>query len=288
MCSVESKKYKFSKYELRSLQLKSLDLVLKFKKFCDENNLKWFLCGGGCIGAVRHGGFIPWDDDLDVFMFREDYEKLYSISKKGNLNFYVIRTSEEVFSGQTFISVTDKETTVIKKEQLGLNIPRGVSIDIFPLDASPSSKFKQNLQMMSACLFCLYTARVVSKNNGFFAYIMSVILLAIVPFDKLRFKLASFFEKQMSKYDLNKCSFVKELCAGPKYMTKLYSKKIFEKCEMKSFEGYDLPIPAGYDEYLKSAFGDYMSLPPQNERINSHDIVFIDLNNSSDKYKYRF
>ena len=288
LVSKDFKKYKFSSSELRNLQLKSLDLILEFKKFCSENNLKWFLCGGGCIGAIRHKGFIPWDDDLDVFMLRKDYERFFSISKQCELNFHVIRTSENVFSGQTFISVTDKNSTVIKKEQIGLKIPRGVSIDVFPLDASPSEPYKQKIQMLNACLFSLYTARVIPKNHGLLLSLICFILLILVPSSKLRLKLASIFEKNMSKYDINKCKYLKELCAGPKYMKNLYKKSIFQKSELKEFENVLLPVPIGYDEYLKTAFGNYMEFPPESERTNSHDIVFIDLDNPSEKYEMNF
>ena len=281
-------KYKFSNSELRKLQLKSLELILEFKKFCEENNLKWFLCGGGCIGAIRHEGFIPWDDDLDVFMMRKDYERFFSIAKKSKLSFHVIRTSEKVFSGQTFISVTDKNTTVIKKEQVGLKIPRGITIDVFPLDATPSNFFKQQTQMLNARLFSLYITSVVPKNHGLFISLICFILLSLIPSFKLRIKLALLFEKNMTKYNIDECDYVKELCAGPKYMKNLYKKSLFEKGELKKFENTFLPVPNGYDKYLKIAFGNYMELPPENERINSHDIVFIDLDNSSEKYELEF
>ena len=285
LISKELNKYNFSHSELRELQLRSLDLILEFKKFCEENDLEWFLCGGGCIGAVRHGGFIPWDDDLDVFMMRKDYERFFSIAKKSKLNFHVIRTSEKIFSRQTFTSVTDKNTTVIKKEQIGLKIPRGISIDVFPLDASPSNIFKQQIQMLNARLFSLYITCVIPKNHSFFISLICFILLALAPSFKLRIKLAHIFEKNMTKYNIDECYYVKELCAGPKYMKNLYKKSLFQKSELKKFENTFLPVPSGYDEYLRLAFGNYMELPPENERINSHDIVFIDLNNPSKKYE---
>ena len=78
-------KYKekaLTQQEVRKIQLKSLEILLYFKKICDENNLTFYLCGGCCIGSVRHSGFIPWDDDIDVFMPRKDYNKLQKIWNK--------------------------------------------------------------------------------------------------------------------------------------------------------------------------------------------------------------
>ena len=145
------KKYEFSKPELRKLQKKNLELIINFKKFCEKNNLKFFLCGGGCIGAIRHNGFVPWDDDLDIFMPREDYEKLIKI--KSSENFYILRTNEKIFTGQSFTLISDKNSTLIKKEQIGIKTPRGVSIDVFPLDGCPDSKIKQKFQI----IFEIYT-----------------------------------------------------------------------------------------------------------------------------------
>lgn len=284
---IEIEKYRFQNGELRSLQMKSLDLMVRFKKFCYDHNLKFFLCGGGCIGAVRHSGFIPWDDDLDVFMPRDDYEILskFDYSKE---SFTLIRSSDKTFSGQTFTVVSDKSSTLIKKEHIGLRIPRGVSVDIFPLDGCPDSWMKQKIQMIYACFFSLFTAKISPQNHGKLLCFISSILLSIIFGDKLRFKIASFCEKQMSKYKISNCKFVKELCAGPKYMRNVYDKKIFDSFILKKFENVELPVPIGYDEYLRTAFGNYMELPPKEQQVNSHDIVFLDLENSYEKYRNQF
>lgn len=280
------KKYEFSKPELRKLQKKNLELIINFKKFCEKNNLKFFLCGGGCIGAIRHNGFVPWDDDLDIFMPREDYEKLIKI--KSSENFYILRTNEKIFTGQSFTLISDKNSTLIKKEQIGIKTPRGVSIDVFPLDGCPDSKIKQKFQIIFACLFLLFITRVVPKNHGIILKIFASIILKIFSSNKLKYKIACFCEKQMSKYKIKDCKYIREFCAGPKYMKNLYKKEIFESFVLKKFENTELPVPIGYDEYLKTAFGNYMQLPPENERVNSHDIIFLDLNNSCEKYKNKF
>ena len=226
-------KHEFSKPELEKLQKKNLELIINFKKFCQKNNLNFFLCGGGCIGAIRHHGFIPWDDDLDVFMLREDYEKLAKI--ESDENFYILRTNEKIFTGQSFTLVSDKNSTLIKKEQIGIKAP------------CPDSKIKQKLQMIYACLFLLFTTRVVPKNHGIIAKIFGGILLNIIPSNKLKFKIACFCEKQMSKYKIKNCKYIKEFCAGPKYMKNLYKKEIFESCVLKKFENTELPVPVGYE-----------------------------------------
>lgn len=102
--------------DLRSLQLKSLEILLYFKKFCESHGLTFYFCGGCCIGAIRHQGFIPWDDDIDVFMPRDDYEKLFKIWDKyaDTKRYSCCRTTREKFIGNVMTTVVDNNTEVIR------------------------------------------------------------------------------------------------------------------------------------------------------------------------------
>ena len=88
----------------------------------------------------------------------------------------------------------------------------------------------------------------------------------------------------MSKYMIKDCSLITELCTGPHYMQCEYPKEVFESAVYREFEGYQMPIPTGYDTYLKIAFGDYMELPPEEKRVPHHDVVYLDLNKSCYEY----
>ena len=92
----------------------------------------------------------------------------------------------------------------------------------------------------------------------------------------------------MTKYDLDKCEYATELCSGPYYMRKKYLAKDFLEIEYLDFEGYKMPVPKGYDDYLSKAFGDYMSLPPEEERICHHELEFVDADNSYINYKGKY
>ena len=97
------KLYEFTPETLRKLQLKELDTLVYFKEFCDKNNLLFYLCGGCCIGSLRTGGFIPWDDDIDILMPRDDYEKLYKLwDNDKHERFKLLRTDEKIFTGNIF------------------------------------------------------------------------------------------------------------------------------------------------------------------------------------------
>ena len=127
---LEDKFLKLSDEELRSLQLKSLEILLYFKKFFEEHNLMFYFCGGCCIGVLRHQGFIPWDDDIDIFMPRNDYEKLFKIWNKyaDTEKYSCNRTTKDVFIGNVMTTITDNHTKVIRPWQKGVILIAGAGI----------------------------------------------------------------------------------------------------------------------------------------------------------------
>lgn len=265
--------------ELSGLQNKSLEILIYFKEFCRRHKLNFCLCGGCCIGAIRHKGFIPWDDDVDVFMPRKDYEKLpklwekYADTKKYSCN----RTTKEKFMGNIMTTITDNRTTVIRPWQKKTDGHKGVMIDILPLDGCAPKGIKRKLQMMWSMIFSLYCSKMVPKNHGKFVSILGWLMLKIIPGNNLKYKIWKFAEKQMAKYSIEDSEFIVELCSGPHYMKNEYSKEVFSSVIYKDFQGHLMPLPVGYDAYLKTVFGNYMELPPPEERVPHHDVVFLDL-----------
>ena len=280
-------KQKISKEELRQVQKKSLDMAIYFRDFCRENNLKFFLCGGCCIGAIRHKGFIPWDDDVDVFMPRDDYEKLGEIwGKKADIKrFYYCREDEVHHYRNLFATINDNNTTFIKVHQAELDINHGIVLDILPLDGYPNSKVSRACQVFWATIYSIFCAQISPINHGKLANLVGNLILKCVPSDKFRFKIWKFAEKKMTKYKIKDCNYITELCSGPLYMKKKYPKVAFDKAVYFNFEGEQMPVPAGYDEYLRIAFGDYMKLPPKEKQVPHHDVVFCDVLNCYKKYR---
>lgn len=283
----ENNIYKYSDEMLRKLQLKSLEMFKYLKKFCEENDLKIYFCGGCCIGTIRNKGFIPWDDDIDVFMPRESYNKLQKLwkEKADTEKYECVIPSEKNFTRNLFITINDNNTTFIKTHQTDLDINHGIPIDILPLDGCPSSKIKRRIQKFWALIYSLYCAQMVPKNHGKLITIIGRLMLSIVPIKKVRWIIAKFAEKKMTKYKISDCEYITELCSGPRYMQNEYKKEWFEKAIYKEFEGEKMPIPNGYDEYLRMAFGDYMKLPPIEKQKPEHNVVYCDLNNSYKNYK---
>ena len=273
---------------LREVQHKSIEILLYFKEFCEKHGLMFYLCGGCCIGTVRHKGFIPWDDDIDVFMPRDDYEKLAILwEKEADTDRYSLsRSNEKVNYRHTDTAIQDNYTTFINRHSKDLDINHGLMIDVIPLDGCPKSKFKRFLQIIHAMAYSLFNAQRLPDNQGKLLRGLSKIILSVFQSSKLRYKIWRYCETQMIKYDIKDCDHITELVTGFKYLKIRYPKEIFEKAVYKDFEGYKMPIPNGYDTYLRMAFGDYMQLPPEEERVPKHDTVYINLNESYKEFKY--
>ncbi len=277
----------YSKEELKELQKVNLEMAKHFVSFCKQNKLLCYFTGGGCIGTVRNQGFIPWDDDLDFFMPRDDYNKLFELWKNTALNdrYAISKVNKLCFDGNQFITIRDTSTTMIKPYQKDLDIVQGVNLDIFPLDGCPDNKFLFMIQTLFAKINALYWTGHIPVNHGKIVKWAGTLLLAIIPSFKMRYNIGAFAEKQMSKYPFSKCKYVRDLCAGPAYMYKKYPRRAFNEAIWLPFEDTEMPVPKGYDEFLKVAFGDYMQLPPEEKRVSHHDCIFLDTHNSYKEYK---
>lgn len=273
--------------ELKKLQKKSLEILIYFKKFCDDHDLKFSLCGGTCIGAVRHEGFIPWDDDIDVFMLRDDYEKLKELwPKYADTEKYVYcRTTKEYNYHNIAASIRDIDTTFINKHSVNDDIVHGVGIDILPLDGYPTSKIKRIWQVFNTMIFSLFNAQRLPDNQGKIVRKLSKLIFTVIKSPSLKYKLWSLSEKQLTKYPIKDGNYITQLLSGFTFMNLKYPKEIFEDVVYMNFEGHKMPVPAGYDQYLTMAFGDYMNFPPKEDRVAKHDTVYINLEEPYTKYK---
>ena len=264
---------------LRELQLKQLPMLEYFRDFCEKNGLTFYLIGGGLIGALRNGGFVPWDDDVDVMLPREDYEKLPGLWREQHADgrFRLLKTDDEMFTGNIFITITDTSCTMVKTNQTEVDIPHGLVLDVFPLDVAPDGRFARKMQFMWTMIYSLFLAQIVPENNGGLMAFGSRVLLGIFRGKKIRNRIWRMAERHMTKYKLSENKCVTELCAGPKWMRPEYPKRIYEGVDYVTFEGLRMPCMKGYDEYLTMVFGDYMTPPPKEQQKPHHDIAYLDL-----------
>ena len=271
---------------MEPLQVKCLEMAEYFVQFCKENDLLCYLCGGGAIGTLRHKGFIPWDDDLDFFMPRKDYEKLAQLwPQKADSRYQLSKSNENYIDRNLFITIRDTQTTCIKPYQQDLDIPHGLALDVLPLDYYPANGLSRKKQVIAALVYSLFCAQTIPEKHGGIMKLGSQALLALVPSKKLRYKIWKKAEVEMTKYTKEESDGITELCSGPYYMKKKYPISSFDDALWLPFEETELPIPVGYDAYLKTAFGDYMTPPPVEKQVAHHDVVLIDLEKSYTHYK---
>lgn len=265
---------------LRKLQNKCLDILVYFKKICDDNKLTFYLAGGTAIGALRHKGFIPWDDDVDVFMPRPDYEKLTKIwPEVADTNRYVfVRSNRQKNYHHHAASIVDINTTWIEERNVNNDVPLGVMMDVIPLDGCPDNYFKRKIQLFHAFVFALFNPQRLPENKSHKITVLTKIILGIIRSKRIQDSLWIAAEKRMKKYGFYDNKNITELIGNINGMLTPHPLESFISEEYVEFEGHIMPIMKGYDEYLKSIFNNYMELPPEELRKPKTRLVYGNFN----------
>ncbi len=275
-------------YGIAPLQEKMLNLLKVLVKMCEDNNLTYFACGGTCLGAVRHDGFIPWDDDLDVFMPRPDYEKLWNLC--GGLdetgNYMLCRTTREKNYHHRVMQLVDLNTTFINERSVNEDIEHGVYIDIIPMDARAGTLLGKVEQVVDCILYSVYNIQILPEFNGGKAErLATALLLKLVSNPDKRFKIWSAAERRMTNYDWDTAEEAIELTTAVSNLRKARPKSWFRDVVKHRFEDTEINLPIEYEKYLRQGFGDYMKLPSAENRHPRHNTVFVDLEHSYTKYR---
>lgn len=278
------KPYEMKPEMIKKMQAKLLEILLVYKDFCEKYNLRFSLLGGCAIGAVREHGFIPWDDDIDVIMPRPDYEKFHELwPKYGDKKYVLCKTTKEVNYHHNASSLRDPNTTFICKYNQNLDICHGVALEIGSIFPTPNSKLKQYIQIFWGLVYSLFNNQRLPNNKGKFIRFLVKVIYFLIPSKKIKDKIWMFADKQRSKYSWDNCEYVKELWGKTSFYN--FPKKWFDSVVYFDFEGYKMPVMAGYHEYLTLIFGDYMKRPPEPERIIRHELAFVDVDRPYTDYK---
>lgn len=262
---------------LKDLQKVELEILLEVDRICKKHNIRYFLVSGTLLGAVRHKGFIPWDDDIDICMPVKDYNKFCKLAVKELKTDYFIQNYETDLTSMLFTKIRKNGTTAIEENRENRPYHQGVWIDIFPLVAIKNDdrwikRFTRTV---------LFAKNLLKKKTDWITEDDSLPFCKkfhrLIPLSLVRFFSGLIIKtacKDHEKYD--SCYYI---WSKKKFFAR-FSSDLFKDISEMEFDGYMLPVPAEWHRYLTVVYGDYMTPPPPEKRNGgSHTISILDLNN---------
>lgn len=260
---------------LEHLQKVILSIIKDIDTLCKKNEIDYYLLGGSAIGAIRHHGFIPWDDDLDIVMDDKNYKKFIRVCE------------EQIDKKKYFFQESYKDWpmpysklklrgTVLKEPSGYVNDrgEEGIYVDVFKLENAPSSKIGQMWQYF--CAKYLLCNCLMHRGWEHPTLLKKLMMIASLPLN-IGF-VRRFFKYQVEKYNEREVDYRLFFAGRYRFSTSFYHKSILGKPIFVPFEDTVLPVPEKYDEWLRQIFGDYMQLPPIEQQVGLHliDVDFGD------------
>lgn len=251
------------RYGFLPLQDKILEIAVYVDALCRENDIDYCLMGGSALGAKRHGGFIPWDDDLDIFMTPSQYERFREVfSEKGDHDKFYLQEWGATDGMVTISKIRMNNTAYIEESLRDWDIHQGIYIDIFILHTCPNNRLEQ----LHQCLWAKYVimkglaVRGYTRRGGFLGLALKV--MAKMP-DKFLVKHGL---KQVYRYRNRKTNYYCNFLGKAVFSNAIYKREYFDETEYIPFETVELRAPKKLHEFLSDRFGDYMK-PPFPDRI---------------------
>ena len=263
---------------MNDLQKKQLEILKAFINVCEKHNLRYFLVGGTCLGAARHKGFIPWDDDIDVGMPREDYDKYLELQSEYEGTPYFIQTwKTDPHYCYNFAKLRDSSTTFIESYFWKHRINHGVWIDIFPIDGisltndKPREKYAGKVKHIWRQVFLSYIPqlrRKFKKGTFWLDLLLNISAILFWPWDIAHYR-RKHSEKYMRKIPYDKAVLVANFC-GTNAKKEAMPKELFDEFVKLPFEDIEANVPKDYDAYLTYLYRDWRKLPPENQQVGHH------------------
>lgn len=263
---------------LRKVQLTLLDIAKEIKRVCEENNIRYFLYRGTFLGAVRHQGFIPWDDDMDFAMLREDYDRFCQIAPEKLGQSYVFQNwhSSKNYA-QPFAKVRKRGTVYIEAKSGDLE-ENGLYVDIYPLDYAPEGEAERKALAKKL----LHLFRIKLMQGGYKPWMEEDRILWVKRIGYLPYQAAGLLagrKKLIQTYEdavgtVEESNTLYEQSALP--VAYYFDRAHYAETAMYPFEDTCFPGPKDYDAVLRSLYNDYMTLPPEDQRENRHQIGILD------------
>lgn len=261
---------------MNELQQKEFELLKVFTEICVKNNLKYYLVCGSALGAVKYKGFIPWDDDIDVAMLRDDYEKFCLIANKYLPEYIFLQTYKTEPEFKTvYAKLRNSLTTFIEVSAADKNMNHGINIDIFPLDGYPSERKVQRCLEFRKNLYAKILSVPYKRNSRLKEWIVKPfrLLFSQKTYDRVIKK----YDEMIKRYPVSDSAV---LANHGNWQGKLdyAEKEVFGQGVSAQFEGLSVIIPGDYDAYLKRKYGDYKQDLPESEQKSHHIFEVIDVN----------
>lgn len=268
--------------DISLMQERLFEILVYFDEFCQQHGIRYNLAGGTCIGAVREHDFIAWDDDLDVAVLREDYDKLFEMwDRYGDREkFSLYRTTEDFCAYMPIGIMRNNSTTFIRESEKNLtDRVLGVKIDIEPMDEIPEDPVKRKIQRIFAAIYVLFLTQRRPRRYSSLVTIGSSLLLAIFRGRRVRNWIIDVCGKQARKYNGTGCKKV----AINGYGFVRYRSDLVNPTRIL-FHGKYFNVPAEYDEFLKRSYGDWHVKPPVEKRLPGDTPFYYDLNKPYREY----
>ncbi len=270
---------------LYGIQSTELEILKYFDEFCRENDIKYSLSGGTLLGAIRHKGFIPWDDDVDCMVMREDYDKLFELwNDKADTEKYFLQNKENsnAFS-QSFAKIRKNHTTFLQEDDVEGAYHHGLFIDIMPADRIPNGTIKRKLFYLNVMLYQLFNREFAPPlSSSFVQFGCNVILFFTKHSD--RAKLRAKYLKKLTKYDDDRSLEIVSF-ETVSSMHRHYSPDLMDKFIDVPFEDTTLKVTSKWQEVLETGYGDYMQFPPKEEQIWKHHPILINFEKDYNELK---
>ncbi|MEN6461384.1 MAG: LicD family protein [Syntrophomonas sp.] len=267
--------------DILKIQKIAYNLLVEVDRICKKYEIKYFLWAGTLLGTIRHKDFIPWDDDIDIVMFRDDYTRFLEVAQYELAEDMFLQTNEtDVNYPLLFAKVRDRNSAFVERKLKDIHMHHGVYIDIFPLDyVSDNNILRSSTIIIFYILYFIYWSKLVVfsgvqfNNNNKLKRIITVIAALIFPVKASRIK--TLHADICTKLNQNETGFV-SILAFPVNLNnrRVLKKEWFDETIKAEFNGSVFTIPACYHDILTHFFGDYMKLPPEEKRFPHHQATF--------------
>ena len=284
MCEQKNNKIVYLDDESRSkLKKKQIEIFEVFLRICDKHQLVYFVVGGTALGTVRHKGYIPWDDDIDVALPREDYEHFLEIAQSELNEKYFLQTHKTDPEYRfDYAKIRDRRTTFKEYSVSKLNINHGIYIDVFPIDGYPESKLKawalEKRKTFTKCYLAKDNIYLFDREKS----IKEKIILSvakIIFWGKSTTEIIEGLQKQYKTFSYRESPMV--VCHGGAWGNKeICEKEQYGQGGFGVFENIEVKLPEKIHEYLSHKYGDYMKLPPTDKQVPHHYCSEIDFGES--------